>query len=119
VALNHYSQWLVNSVGVYPENVWQDVWTRNGRQGFRHFHNMAYTLPRFLQMIHKNVGKVLLQPEFFEIRHSGAIGKDVRVVKPIVQYPDGKVELKYNIGTCGNDVDQPRWPADLMTEIVA
>ncbi|KAH7391124.1 CoA-transferase family III domain-containing protein [Phaeosphaeria sp. MPI-PUGE-AT-0046c] len=119
VALNYYSQWLVNSVGVYPEHVWQDVWTRNGRQVFRHRHNMAYTLPMFLQMIQKNAGKALLCPDFFEIRHSGAIGKDVRVVKPIVQYPAGKIELRYNVGTRGNGVDQPRWPADLMTEIIA
>lgn len=79
---------------------------------------MAYTLPRFLEMLHKNASKVLLRPEFFEIRHSGAIRKDVRVVKPIVQYPNGKVELKYNCGTRGNGMDQPHWPADLMTEIV-
>lgn len=119
VALNYYSQWLVNSVGVYPEQVWQDVWTRNGRQVFRHHHNMAYTLPRFLQMLQANAGSVLFRPDFFELRHSGAIGKNIRVVKPIVRYPSGKVELRYNVGTRGNGVDQPRWPADLMAETVA
>tara|TARA_R110002003_G_scaffold228_14_gene16690 strand:+ start:4974 stop:6449 length:1476 start_codon:yes stop_codon:yes gene_type:complete len=119
VALNYYSQWLVNSVGVYPQDVWEDVWTRNGRQVFRHHHNMGYTLPRFLQMLQTNSNDILFKPEFFEVRHSGAIGKDVRGVKPIVQYPDGKVELRYNVGTRGNGVDQPRWPADLMTEVVA
>ncbi|KAH7086143.1 CoA-transferase family III domain-containing protein [Paraphoma chrysanthemicola] len=119
VALNYYSQWLVNSVGVYPRDVWEDVWTRNGRQVFRHYHNMGYTLPRLLQMIHKNSSDVLLKPEFFEIRRAGAIGKDVKGVKPIVQYPGGKVKLGFNVGTRGNGVDQPRWPADLMTEVVA
>jgi hypothetical protein len=79
---------------------------------------MSYTLPRFLAMLQKNSANVLFKPEFFEIRHSGAIGKDVRVVKPIVQYPDGKVELKYNVGTRGNGVDMPRWPEDLMSEVV-
>jgi hypothetical protein len=69
-------------------------------------------------MLQKNSANVLFKPEFFEIRHSGAIGKDVRVVKPIVQYPDGKVELKYNVGTRGNGVDMPRWPEDLMSEVV-
>lgn len=116
--MNYYSQWLVNSVGVYPEDVWQDVWTRNGRQVFRHHHNMAYTLPRLLQMIKTNASNILLRPEFFEVRHSGAIGKDVRVVKPVVQYPEGKIELKYNVGVRGNGVDQPRWPENLMTEVV-
>jgi hypothetical protein len=104
---------------MYPEEVWQDVWTRNGRQVFRHHHNMGYTLSRFLQMIKTNSSDVLLNPRFFEIRHSGAIGKDVRGVRPIIQYPDGKVVLKYNVGTRSNGVDQPRWPEDLMTEIVA
>jgi hypothetical protein len=72
VALNYYSQWLVNSVGVYPEQIWQDVWTRNGRQVFRHHHNMGYTLPRFVQMMKANSAAVLFRPEFFENRHSGA-----------------------------------------------
>lgn len=80
---------------------------------------MQYTLPRFMQMMMANSKDVLFKSEFFEIRNSGAIGKDVKVVKPIVQYPAGKVELKYNVGTRGNGVDQPRWPEDLMTEVVS
>jgi hypothetical protein len=80
---------------------------------------MAYTLPRFMQMLKINSSGILFRPEFFETRHSGAIGKDVRVVRPIVQYPDGKVELKYNVGTRGNGVDQAQWPGNLMTEVVA
>jgi crotonobetainyl-CoA:carnitine CoA-transferase CaiB-like acyl-CoA transferase len=35
VALNYYNQWLANSVGEYPDTVWQDVWEKNGRQVFR------------------------------------------------------------------------------------
>ncbi|KAF3040578.1 hypothetical protein E8E11_004069 [Didymella keratinophila] len=119
VALNYYSQWLVNSVGVYPNDVWDDVWQRNGRQVFRHYHNMGYTLPRFMQMLKANAGDVVLRPEFFETRYSGAIGKAVLCPKPIIQYPGGRVELKYNVGTRGNGVDQPRWPEDLTTEIIA
>lgn len=80
---------------------------------------MGYTLPRFLQMLKVNAGDVVLHPDFFERRYSGAIGKDVLCPKPIIQYPGGNVVLKYNIGTRGNGVDQPRWPEDLMTEIVA
>jgi hypothetical protein len=79
---------------------------------------MGYTLPRFLQMLQKNAAKTLFNPDFFELRHSGAIGKDVHCIKPIVRYPDGKVELGYNIGTRGNGVDQPKWPDNLMTEVV-
>ena len=80
---------------------------------------MGYTLPRFLQMLKANAGDIVLNPKFFEKRHSGAIGKDVLCPKPIIQYPGGKVELKYNVGTRGNGVDQPRWLEDLMTEVVA
>jgi hypothetical protein len=35
VALNYYNQWLANSVGEYPDEVWQNVWERNGKQVFR------------------------------------------------------------------------------------
>ena len=70
-------------------------------------------------MLQRNASDILFKPEFFEIRHSDAIGKDVKVVKPVVQDPRAEVELKFNVGTRGNGVDQPQWPEDLMTEIVA
>ena len=70
-------------------------------------------------MLKTNSADVLFNPDFFENRHSGAIGKDVRCIKPIIRYHEGSVQLKYNVGTRGNGVDQPRWPENLMTEIVA
>lgn len=79
---------------------------------------MTYTLGQFLAMLKQNAGRVVFNPEFFELRHSKAIGKDVATPKPIIQFPDGKVKLEYNVGTRGNGVDQARWPRDLMTEIV-
>ncbi|XP_014555477.1 hypothetical protein COCVIDRAFT_102266 [Bipolaris victoriae FI3] len=119
VALNYYSQWLVNSVGTYPKDVWEDVWTRNGREVFRHYHNIQYTLIHYMKMIQANSSTILFNPDFFEVRHSGAIGKDIKVVKPIAQWKQGKVKLGFNVGARGNGVDQPRWPKDLMTEVVA
>jgi hypothetical protein len=116
--LNYYSQWLVNSVGTYPNPVWEDVWARNGKQVFRHYHNMPYTLGRFLAMLKQNAGSVILNPEFFETRHSKAIGEDITTPKPIIQFPEGKVQLKFNVGTRGNGVDQAKWPEDLMTEVI-
>ena len=83
---------------------------------------------------------MLLRPEFFENRMSKAIGVDVKVVKPVITYTplhanevnsmhgneagekrdhgEG-VRSGYNVGTRSNGVDQPRWPEDLMMEIVA
>lgn len=118
LALNYYNQWLVRSVGTYPEAVWEELWKRNGRVVFRAEHNMAYTVPRVMGMLKQNSGKVVFNPAFFEDRKSGAIGIDVRTVKPVIRFQDGEVELGYNVGTRGNGVDQARWPDDLMTEIV-
>jgi len=118
VALNYYSQWLVNSCGTYPEAVWQDVWTRSGRRVFRHYHNMGYTLPPYLGMLMKNCSKTVMNPAWFEKREAKNIGKEIRTVKPILQFPDGKVQLGFNVGTRTNGVDQPRWPKDLMVEVV-
>lgn len=106
-------------MGTYPLGVWEDVWNRNGRQVFRHYHNMQYTLPRFLAMLKQNAGEVVLKPEFFERRHSGAIGKDILCPKPVIRFPQGPVQLRYNVGTRSNGVDQARWPENLMTEVVA
>jgi hypothetical protein len=118
LALNYYNQWLARSVGTYPEAVWEELWKRNGRVVFRAEHNMGYTIPRVMEMLKQNSGNVLFNPAFFEDRKSGAIGLDVRTVKPVISFQDGEVELGYNVGTRGNGVDQARWPTDLMTEIV-
>ncbi|KAK0658483.1 Acetyl-CoA:oxalate CoA-transferase [Lasiodiplodia hormozganensis] len=125
IALNYYSQWLVNSVGTYPKAVWEDVWARNGKQVFRHYHHMLYTLPRYLAMLQQNSSDVLFKPEFFEDRPCGYMGHAIRVPKPIAQYEvaegvpeEQKVKPGFNVGTRTNGVDQPRWPKDLMTEIV-
>lgn len=115
-ALNYYNRWLAERVGEYPKDVWEDVWTRNGRQVFRHYHSMNYLLPRYMEMFQK---QGLFNLDFFEVRTSKALGGlKLRVPKPILQFPPGTVELGYNVGTRGNGVDQPRWPEDLNVEIV-
>ncbi|KAF1812013.1 CoA-transferase family III [Eremomyces bilateralis CBS 781.70] len=119
LSLNYYSQWLVNSVGVYPDAVWQDVWNRNGRLVFRHYHHMGYTIPRFMKMLTDNAKDVVLKDEFFENRPSRLLGKPFRTVKPVIQYRQGPVELRYNVSTRGNGIDKPQWPKDLMTELIA
>ena len=43
----------------------------------------------------------------------------VKTVKPILMFPDQVVHPGYNVGGRGNGVDQPKWPEDLLTEIVA
>ncbi len=77
---------------------------------------MNYLLPRYIGMIAQN--SKLLQPSFFEDRESKAIDAVVRTVKPIIKFDNDQVELKYNVGTRGNGKDAPRWPEDLMTEVV-
>jgi hypothetical protein len=118
LALNYYNQWLARSCGTYPDGVWDELWERNGRPVFRAENNMAYTIPRMLKMVMEKSRDVVLKPEFFEVRKSGVLGVDVQIVKPVVSVEGGVVELGYNVGTRGNGVDQPRWPEDLMTEVV-
>lgn len=36
LSLNYYNSWLVDSVGTYPESVWQEVWRRNENVVFRY-----------------------------------------------------------------------------------
>ncbi|KAH6906120.1 CAIB/BAIF family enzyme [Coprinopsis sp. MPI-PUGE-AT-0042] len=104
IALNYYSQWLVNSVGTYPPDVWDEVWSRFGRPVYRHWDSMAVTIPAYTEALKKAESPVL-NPEFFEDRENKAIGKPIRT--------------GYNIGTRPNGVDKPHWPKDLMTEIIA
>ncbi|MCJ1447201.1 MAG: hypothetical protein MMC23_007711 [Stictis urceolatum] len=118
LALNYYSRWLVESVGMYEKDVWEDVWKRNGKRVWKCHDNMGITLPVFYGMLMKSSGDVLFRPEFFEDVMQGALGIEMRKMKSVLQYVAGEVKTGYNVGTRGNGVDQPRWPEDLMTEVV-
>lgn len=117
-ALNYYNNWLTTTCGEYPEQVWQDVWNRNGRKAFRHYESMNVTVPAYLEMLKVNASNTVLRPEFFEKRSTKTLGLEMQVVRPGIYFPAGTVDLGYNVGTRGNGVDKPRWPSDLSTEIV-
>jgi CoA-transferase family III len=114
-ALNYYNRWLVVQVGEYPPDVWEEVWTRNGRNVFHHFHSMNYTLPHYMKMFQ---AEGMFDLDFSEMRETKALGLKIRTPKPVLRFPKGTVELGFNVGTRGNGVGQPYWPDDLRTEIV-
>ena len=115
-ALNYCNQWLVKEVGEYPKEVWQDLWSRSGKQVFRHYNNTGFLLSPHMKVC----GELgLFQKDFLEIRKCGALGGlQMRVVKPVLQFPEGQVKPGFNVSTRGNGVDQPRWPEDLSIEVV-
>ncbi|TFK19299.1 CAIB/BAIF family enzyme [Coprinopsis marcescibilis] len=117
IALNYYSQWLINSCGTYSQEVWERVWDRFDRPVFRHWDSMGVTIPYYLEALRK-ADSPILNPDFFEDREDKAIGAPVRTVRPILTFPEGRVTLGYNVGSRGNGVDRPRWPKDLLTEVV-
>ena len=119
VALNYYSQWLVRSCGTYDEETWNEVWKRHGSPVFRHYHAMPHLLPAMLKLLHQYDAQTLFSPAFFEERRAESLGVAFVQVKPIAQFTDGAVDLGYHIGTRGNGVDQPVWPADLTVEVVS
>ena len=116
-ALNYYSQWLIQSVGEYPPDVWNEVWRKNNSPVFHNYHSMQYTLPVMIKLLYTHDQQTLLKPEFFESRKSKAIGHEFTQVRPIAQFGD-EVKLEFNVGTRGNGHDQPYWPTDLSVEVV-
>ena len=117
VALNYYSQWLINSVGTYPRAVWDEVWVRNGKMVFRSYQPMQYLFPAGIKLLQDNAPHVL-SPDFFEERDAKAMGCKVRCVKPVLQFPGNIVRPEFQIGVRKNGTDAPKWPEDLMTEVV-
>ena len=80
---------------------------------------MVVTLfPLIKKLIENPLGARIFNPNFFELRENKAIGVPIRTVKPILGFPDGIVELGYNVGSRGNGVDEAKWPEDLLTEII-
>ncbi|KAK3707851.1 hypothetical protein LTR37_011853 [Vermiconidia calcicola] len=116
-ALNYYSQWLIKSVGTYPEDVWQDVWQRHGSHVYHNTDSMQKTLPDMIGRLKKHDKDVLFKPNHFEQRESKAVGHTFVQIKPIAKFKDG-VQLRYNVGTRPNGVDAAKWPGDLGVEIV-
>lgn len=116
-SLNSYSTWLVNSVGTYPEPVWEAVWELNGRPKFRHYHPMQHLFPAGIRLMREKAPH-MLREEHFEDRDAKAMKCRVRCVKPVLQFPGRKVRPQFQVGTRTNGVDQPRWPEDLLTEVI-
>ncbi|KAE8332299.1 CoA-transferase family III [Aspergillus sergii] len=118
-ALNYYSQWLVKSVGDYPKSVWENVWSVNGRKVFRHFQTMSNLIPAYVDMLKTNSADRVFRADNFHCLHSKHLGVDIRCPKPVLQFPAKDVDLRYNVGTRTNGVDQPKWPDDFSVETVA
>lgn len=119
VALNYYSQWLVNSCGTYPHAVWKYLWDRNGNPVARHFHHMPQLLPRYVPMLTANSGDKLFRPEYFAINKLPYLGVNVKTVAPILRFPNEEVHPGFDVPTRTNGVDMPRWPDNLTVEFVA
>ncbi|KAF5963418.1 alpha-methylacyl racemase [Fusarium coicis] len=122
-SMNYYNQWLIHSVGTYPDPVFQEVWNENGREIFRHYHGMLWELPHLVAMIRRSeAGKRILAPEFFEDRDADlplkGKGRKMRMAKPMCQFPGGVVQLGFDIQTRTLGVDKPRWPEDLTVQVV-
>lgn len=117
-SLNAYSQWLVNQIGTYPEDVWQKVWALHGRPKFRHYHPMQYLFPTGVKLLRQNTPHVL-DEDFFEVREAKAMGCKVRCVKPVLRFPSGNVQPGFQVSARTNGVDQPVWPSDLLTEKIS
>ncbi|KIW13305.1 hypothetical protein PV08_08493 [Exophiala spinifera] len=116
-SINAYSHWLVQSVGTYPQEVWDKVWSQHGRPKFRHYQPMQYLFPQGVKMLKANMPH-LFNPDYFEDRDAKAMGCKVNCVKPALRFPSGKVKLRFQVGARTNGIDQPKWPSDLLTEIV-
>lgn len=78
---------------------------------------MSYSIPAMLGLLHEHDEKVLFNPDFFEEKHSKALGLTFVQPKPVARF-EADVKLEYNVGTRGNAVDQPYWPKDLSVEVV-
>ncbi|QIX01062.1 hypothetical protein AMS68_006579 [Peltaster fructicola] len=119
LGLNYYNSWLINSVGMYPNEVWQDVWQRNGRHVYRATDNSMFKqLPLMTETLNKGPGRAIFDPSHFTQYDVKNLGTAIRFVAPVLRFPDGPVEPGFQVGTRGNGIDKPHWPKDLSVEVV-
>jgi hypothetical protein len=79
---------------------------------------MPYLLPRVLSGLYKSSANTLFKPDFFTRYNVRVLGKEMRIVAPVLRFPNGEVQPRFDVGTRTNGVDQPRWPTDLTVEVV-
>jgi len=85
--------------------------------------NMTMTIPAYMKMLHEKKAPIF-DETFFEIKKNGALGVDVKTIKPILEFEKEEeeekesVKLEYNVGSRPNGMDMAKWPSDLMTEVV-
>jgi len=122
VALNYYNQWLIRSVGTYPDHIFEQTRQETGHVSFRHWHTMGHTFPRMLGSLQKGpAAQRLFKADFFEDRDAEVAlgsGKKIRVMAPVLNFDAGKVRPGYHVGTRPNGIDAARWPDDLTSERV-
>ena len=121
LALNYYTTWLVNSVGSYPADVWDKLWSEHDYKVWQNTDSNTESGPATQRKLRDGPGgKRLFKPEFFEDRSApGILGdKKFRHIRSVAQWPNGTVESGFRIGTRGNGIDAANWPDDLSVEIV-
>ncbi|KAI1907911.1 hypothetical protein LOZ12_005507 [Ophidiomyces ophidiicola] len=109
LALDYYNNWLVQNVGMYPENIWNRLRKRYGSPVFRHYDHMLVIISRVMTLL-KEHSPDLFDAKFFETRPCPNLGISIRTIKPVVQF-DEIVKLGFDIGTRSNGVDEARWPS--------
>lgn len=80
---------------------------------------MKYLLPEMMKLLRQHDAQSLFKQQYFESRKSAILNTTFLQVKPIAQFKDSQVELKYQVGTRGNGTDRPYWPDDLNVEVVS
>ena len=94
------------------------MWQRNGSPVFRHHHAMQHTLPRVLGAVQRSSADKLFKEEFFTQYFVKSLGKTLRIVAPVLRFPNQEVKPGFDVGTRTNGVDEPRWPEDLSVKRV-
>ncbi|KAI8883519.1 alpha methylacyl-CoA racemase [Backusella circina FSU 941] len=108
-ALNYYSQWLVDKVGTYSDNMWKDLWENSGKPSPRYYYMMPRLLPMYLGALRKNAPS-MWNPNFFELRPIAGTDTQFKTIKSVHQF-DGKTKPGFDIPVRGNGRDPAEWPA--------
>ena len=75
-------------------------------------------MPRVLGATQKSSADKLFKEEFFTQYFVKSLGKTMRIVAPILQFPNQEVKPGFDVGTRTNGVDEARWPEHLSVEKV-
>ncbi|PWN52411.1 CoA-transferase family III [Violaceomyces palustris] len=106
VSLSYYNVWLA-SLGMYPEEVWVQLWSDYERFQFKHSDEMRKTLSTLIPKMFENRPDLKAREDVWMQTKSEPWGGTVTHLRPVCRFSDRS--MYFDVPPRPNGFDPPKW----------